>query len=311
MKLAAITVFGVILGIIFASHESTPFLKSAATTSSGKVVLGEESTLLRPEKNTDVVKAETASDETVDRTADDQSLIAERALQHKIDLLKQGRDFLNQVSDYTATIRKREVVGGELLEEQKIEIKCRCQPFSVYLHWITGDPGREVIFIEGANKGRMIAHDGGWKMRIPAFYLSPDSSLAMRDARYPVTSAGLLGLIDTMLDVHRDDLNRSNFDSCTHKQQQFEGRQCELFTTTYKSADESPVYRKSITYIDAEWHVPLYSRHYEWPNPNVKITDQELDEATLLESYRFTQIQFDSGVSDTDFDRHNKDYNFR
>ena len=193
-----------------------------------------------------------------------------------------------------------------------MSIKCRHQPFSVYLLWLTGDTGREVLYVDGGHDGKMIAHDGGWKARLPAFTMATDGYLAMRDARYPVTVAGLEGLIDMMRAVHLEDLARSNFDSCDLEPQgEFAGRPCFVFTTKYKSAVDSPTYRKSVTCIDHEWNVPLHSRHFEWRTSGPVLPEAQLDEATLVESYSFTELAFCRTLSDRDFDRANPEYHFR
>lgn len=251
-------------------------------------------------------------DNSFDDDATDTDSIARRNLSRKIRLLEKGNQFLEGLSGYTALLRKQEMVGNELLAEQAIEFKCRHQPFSVYLHWVVGDVGREVIYIEGKNNGKMIAHDGGWKARLPAFSLDPEGRLAMRDARCPVTTAGILYLTETMLSIHQDDLATSNVASCdVETDQPFDGRACTVFTTKYKSPAGSPDYRKSVTYIDDEWSIPVYSRHYEWPTSNTDLNDAELDDATLIESYSFSEIQMKPPLTDRDFDRSNPEYHFR
>jgi hypothetical protein len=207
---------------------------------------------------------------------------------------------------------KQELVDGELLPEQVIELKCRQHPFSVYLRWESFDPGREVLYIEGANRNRLLGHDGGWKARLPALSLSPHSSLAMRDSRYPVTRAGFGGLIELMLDVHQNDLEQGNLAACEERPNvPFEGRECREFSTTYRSPAASPVYRKSVTLIDREWNVPLSSRHYEWPRAGTSESGPDLDAATLIEAYEFTDVDFEHPLTDADFDRRNDGYAFR
>ena len=235
----------------------------------------------------------------------------ESNLRYKVQLLERGKKTLQGVTDYTATLQKQELIRGTLLAEQVLSIKCRNNPFSVYLLWLSGDEGREVIFVDGLNNGNLIAHDGGWKSRIPAISLHPEGSLAMRDTRYPVTEAGLLGLITVMIGIHQDDLSKSNFLSCEiDKHHQFDGRPCYLFTTKYKSAMESPIYRKSITLIDREWSVPVKSRQFEWPRNGAVFADGELDGGTLLESYAFTDVKLRCNLKDLDFDRTNQEYHF-
>lgn len=233
-------------------------------------------------------------------------------LKQKVALLEQGRQFLKECPDYTAVFSKQELVGNQLLDLQDIYLKCRHQPFSLYLLWLSGDEGREVLYVDGENDGRMIVHGGGWKARLPALTISPESSLAMQESRYPVTKAGLLGTIDITLDVHAEDLAKGRLKNCTQlEDQEFDGRLCTAFLTEYKDAQISPTYRKSLVLIDKEWNVPLYMRNFGWPNAGDSSTGEELDEATLIEFYTFTEIEFRQQLATSDFDRNNEEYLFK
>jgi hypothetical protein len=237
---------------------------------------------------------------------------AEDALRFKLELLERGRQFLNTVPGYTAEFTRQEEVQGELLESQTMLLKCRHRPFSVYLLWITGDVGQEVLYVEGTNNGKLLAHDGGWKARLPAFSLAPTSSLAMRDSRYPVTVAGLLGLIETMTATHATDLDESRCLSCVvEPNAEFAGRPCWAFTTHYKNPHSSPVYRKSMTWIDREWSVPVATQHFGWPSSDSNALPGDLDEQTLVELYQYTDLDFGRQLGDADFDRTNSEYHFR
>lgn len=241
-----------------------------------------------------------------------QPMSAEQMLRLKVELLERGRDDLLQRPGYIARFTKQEVVHGELLDEQTMLMKCRHEPFSVYLAWETGDVGREVLYVEGEHNDKLLAHDGGWKSRLPAIWLKPDSSLALRDARYPVTDAGLAGLMNIMLATHRQDLEEANFASCTLQTRNGpNGRRCQEFTTRYKSAAASPMYRKSITCLDEEWNVPLETHHFEWPRDGVTGTEAAVDAATLIESYRFEDVEFRDRWQADDFDRANAHYYFQ
>jgi len=235
-----------------------------------------------------------------------------KTLRLKIKELEQGLDFLDTIPTYALTLTKQEVVNGDLLDPHVMLLKYRRQPFSVYLRWLAGDEGREVLYVEGTHNNRLLGHDGGWRARIPAFYVSPHSSLAMRDSRYPVTAAGFQGLIEIMLEIHKNDLTKDNVASCElDSSAQFDGRPCDAFTTIYKARETSPTYRKSTTWFDREWHVPLKSIHYEWPKANESLSDSELDPATLIESYEFTEVDFHPGLQDIDFTRDHPEYHFR
>jgi hypothetical protein len=236
---------------------------------------------------------------------------AEQTLRRKLELLYRGRAFLESTPGYTAQMTKQEVVNEVLLPEQSLFLKCRHRPFSVYLLWHNWDPGREVLYVEGQNEGKLIGHDGGWKARLPALSLSPVGALAMRDSRYPVTRAGFLPLMELMCQTHEEHLARGVAFRCDYQfPVRFDGRDCHAFTTTYHSPETSPQYRKSITLIDGEWNVPLSTEHFEWPRDAALSSTEDLDEATLIECYRFTDVNFQP-LSDADFDRNNSEYAFR
>lgn len=236
---------------------------------------------------------------------------ARETLQRKVEMLERGRDAVLKTPGYTARFTKQEVVDGELLDQQVMLMKCRHQPFSIYLTWQEGDVGREVLYVDGANGGKLLGHDGGWKSKLPSLSLRPDSRLAMRDTRYPVTDAGLAGLAGIMLGVHHEDLRTNNVASCTMTPQQGPNhRSCYEFTTHYKNVDVSPTYRKSVTLIDEEWSVPIETRHYGWSDNSPVASDAALDDATLIEAYRFDDVDFQSPPQDTDFDRANPQYHF-
>lgn len=237
--------------------------------------------------------------------------LSRQALVRKLDLLKKGLGFLKSTPDYTAQFTKRELVGGELQDEQTISLKVRHSPFSVYLKWLDHDKGREVMYVDGINDGQMLVHAGGWKARLPAILMMPDSSLAMKEARYPVTRAGLLALAETIIEFNSKDLQNNNGVCRQVEDQTFGDRVCHCFVLDYASAEVSPEYRKSVTLIDKEWGVPLFIQNFGWPESGSELAGEELDESTLIEHYAYSEVRFRSGLTALDFDNTNEDYGFR
>ena len=238
--------------------------------------------------------------------------LSERNLAKKVAMLEKGIAFLKATPDYTALFTKRELVNGQMLEEQTMAMKLRHQPFSIYLKWLDFEVGREVMFVDGVNDGKMLVHSGGWKARLPAILMPPDSSLAMQEARYPITRAGLLSLATTIVGYNAKDLEIKNFSSCVQLDDQMTGeRSCACFVLEYRDRDTSKEYRKSITLIDKEWCVPLFIKNFGWPGDDFSQVDSDLDEATLIEHYTYSEVKFRSSLSALDFDHVNEDYNFR
>ena len=217
----------------------------------------------------------------------------EQELAAKIQLLEKGVQFLEKTPDYTATFVKQELVNGDLLDEQEMEMKVRHAPFSVYLKWTTGEVGREVLFVDGANNGKMTAHGGGWKARLPAVSIEPTCGLAMAESRYPVNKAGLFELAKMMLQIHKDDLAQKKISRCEKLVDQvFDGRPCHAYLIEYRDRSVSENYRKSISLIDKEWSIPVYTRNFGWLNDNAPENPEELDTASLLEFYSYSSIKF-------------------
>jgi len=238
--------------------------------------------------------------------------LSEKMLLRKIDLLEKGIAFLTQTPDYSAQFSKQEVVGGELLDEQAMQLKLAHKPFSVYLKWMDFDTGREVIYADGVNDGNMLVHAGGWKARLPAISMEPDSSLAMAEARHPITEVGMLNLARKTLEHHRENLATKNFSRCEQTEDQsIGGRNCLCYVTEYRDAALSKEYRKSIMLIDKEWSVPLFIKNFGWPTDNVTAVGEELDTATMIEQYTYSDVKFRANLTAFDFDRTNEDYGFK
>lgn len=232
-------------------------------------------------------------------------------------MLQAGRDRLLSIPHYQVTFFKRERIdGGNLQDGQSITLKLRHQPFGVYMKWLTGVTGQEVLYVDGELDNRMIVKKGGRMGAIlPAIKLEPTSSLAMSESRHPITEAGLLHLAELTLEYRQRDLGRIGQIQCTQVPDALiEGRRCTGFITEYQSAEIEPLYRKSIVYIDREWSIPVCIKNYTWPDENdcgekpEGETDPEWN--TLIEHYAFSDIKFDAPLDEEDFSQANAEYKF-
>lgn len=236
-----------------------------------------------------------------------------RILKEHFARLKAGRAQFSRVPSYTATMAKEERVGSDLLEEITYGIKVRQQPFSVYIRWQTGpEIGKEVLYVDGVNENQLLVHLGGIKGRIlPALKIDPFGSLALAHSRYPITKLGILALTDTLIERRELEM-RENI--TVHVEQRpdanVEGRRCAVYIFEDADPAQSPVYRKSVQYIDHEWNVPLRVANYTWPEPGKHADGPALDEATLIEYYMYSEVALDAHLSDADFDRANEEYHF-
>ena len=236
------------------------------------------------------------------------------ALSRNLELLKQALEKLSRIPDYTATMFTHERVGGQMTPAHVIQLKLRHEPFSLYMKWLAGDDkGREVIYVDGRDDNEMLVKLGGLKGRLlPAIKIDPNGSLARSKSRHAITEAGLLNLVRQLLEHRQHDLNDDVQVGCRmtdgHK---FDERPCCRFVLEFADREESPTYRKSIQFFDEEFSVPVCIRNYGWPREGREIAPADLDEATLLEHYTYSDIRFHQRLADRDFDRNNAKYAFR
>lgn len=234
------------------------------------------------------------------------------ALKLNLLLLEEARSYLEQIDGYTATFHREERVGGDLTS-QVMELKLRHSPFSVYMNWLEGDRGRELLFVDGENDGKMIVHPGGWKARlIPSIKLDPNGTIAMRESRHPVTEIGLLKLVDRLLERRREELPLADrLTLVLTDQAELNGFPCYRFTLTHRSPETSEYYRKSVLHLDREHGLPVSLAAWTWPEDGQDGADADVDETTLVEQYTYADLVLNPQLADRDFDRKNGDYRFR
>lgn len=298
-------------------------LIAGADTETVSLVLGstvEPISAPRPESLTDSAMIEddeapvAKSDAIIQREMPQGQVLEGRmAILMNLLLFEKAHNILSSKPYYACTFHKQERIGDTLSDEQVINLKLRHAPFSVYMKWVVGDKGREVLYVEGQNDGNMIAHAGGWKARlVPALKLDPNGSMALRESRHPVTQAGMLEIARRGIEYRKRELGLSEGVTCRMvSDQKFNDRPCYHFTTEFASPEIFAEYRKTIVYIDQELNLPIACRNYAWPEKDTNLTGNELDQATLIENYAYTDIQFETELADLDFDHHNEDYKFR
>ncbi len=216
------------------------------------------------------------------------------------DQVRRGQDWLKSVPDYTAVFHKHERVGETLRAAETIDLKFRQSPFSVAMTW--QGLGRIAYFQEQVNDNRLAIRLGGWKRRLGWIHLDPHSTLAMQEARYPITDVGMLRLTEQLLERIEPFLDRESGVACTQPtDEEIAERRCLVFTIDYASPAVNPDYRQSLIWLDAEWSVPLAVRNFDWQ------TDDLANPDGLLEYYGYENVRWNCGYTDADFRADNRE----
>jgi len=235
-------------------------------------------------------------------------------LKRVLGLLETGYQRLQQVSHYTATFFKQERLGEELTDGDVVEIKVRHAPFGVYMKWLEGPAGQELLFVNGVNNDKMLIKQVGWKARlVPVISLDPQSVLAMSRTRHPVTQLGLLNLTETLIANRRRDLAEKHEVKCQmFEDEMCDNRACYRLVLEYLDPEQSVTYRKSDLYIDKNLSIPVEITNFTWPVEDwgADWGCAEMDDATIIEYYSYCDLSLDANLSDLDFDRTNREYGF-
>lgn len=209
---------------------------------------------------------------------------------------------LESVKDYTAEFTKLEMIGKKLTET-KMELKIREKPFSVYLKILKPVAGREALYIEGENDGRMKAHDVGFAGLAGTLTLDVDGTIAMTDNKYPITMSGLRTMTAKVLEQWLDDVKHKDIDVNYFPNARIGKVSCKAIETSHRSQKSGVKFAMTRLYVEKERGIPIRVQQYEF-------ADKAGDKPVLVEDYLYANIKLNVGLTDKDFSTENPAYNF-
>jgi hypothetical protein len=179
--------------------------------------------------------------------------------------------------------------------------------FSVYLYFLKPDAvkGREVLFIEGDNNGKLMAKEGGLKGRvIPSVWLKPESPLAMNGNLHPITEIGLENLVVKLIErAEREKAAGGECEVQFMKDAKINGRVCTLLQVKHPVKRPQFDFFLAQVFIDDELQIPIRYAAYGWP-------EKEGEQPGVLEEYTYLNLKLNVGLVDGDFDHNNPNYKF-
>jgi len=218
-----------------------------------------------------------------------------------------GLGDIEKIQDYSATVAKRERIGGKLLDYEYMFVKLRHKPFSVYLYFLgpAEVKGQEVIYVEGLNNGNIWAHGVGIKNTMfGTLSLKPDGPVAMRNQRYPVTELGILNLTRRLVEVGEDNKNYGECDVKFYEGAKINGRVCTCIEVVHPVTRRNFVFHLARIFVDKELNLPIRYESFDWPKDPGGPPE-------LLEEYTYLNLKLNNGFADADFDIKNPSYKYR
>jgi Protein of unknown function (DUF1571) len=206
------------------------------------------------------------------------------------------------VSDYEADFVKKEVVAGRL-SEQKMKIRFRRRPLSVYLRFVDPAEGRQVLYVEGQNGGQMQVKDVGLASLVGTISVDPHGTLAMSESKYPITMIGFENMTRRLMSAWLDDIKRSDITVQFYPNARIGTQGCKVIETTYADAGRSQGIHRVRLYIEKTSGLPIRIQEYGFPvRPGA--------EPPLLSDYAYLNVRPNVGLTSADFDTANPRYGF-
>lgn len=206
------------------------------------------------------------------------------------------------IKDYSAVLFKQEMVQNKLLS-QTLTMKLRHEPFSVYLKFDQPHAGREVIYVDGLNKGKLMAHDSGFRSLAGTVHYIPTSKEAMAENRYPITQAGMVKMLETIIAQWQSAAQYQEVVVKDFVNVKVGEEACLMLETIHPQPRDHFKFHKTRLYLHADTKLPIRVEQYGWP-------ETEGGAPVLVEEYTYTQIKTNLGLTDFDFDKANKAYQF-
>lgn len=220
-------------------------------------------------------------------------------------ILYKARERYLTIRTYTATFVKQERIGQTLGPEQFLEAKFRNTPFAVYLKWIEPDAGKEMLFAEGQNDGKVLYHTTGFtRVLTGALRMDPEGPSARKDSRLSIRELGIGAMIDRM--IARWEFERKFQETrCEVQHVKVNGRPCVQFSAVHPQPDDGKfTFHTQRVFIDKEHRLPIRTEGYGYPAEPGRTPGE------LVESYSYVDLRLDAGLTDIDFSPKNPLYNF-
>jgi len=219
-----------------------------------------------------------------------------------IQMARTSLEQMATVKDYEATFHKREIVGRKLIT-QRIRLRLREKPFSVYLQFIAPHSGREVIFVEGKNGGNLLAHGTGLEALIGTVKLPPNSRDALQESRYPVTMVGMSNMLETTIHQWESEIQYLDTEVKYFPNAKLGNVECTVIQTSHPKHHDGVPFHMTRLYFEKESNLPIRVEQYGFPT-------RSGGEPVLIEEYTYLNVKTNVHLTDTDFDTSNPAYDF-
>lgn len=227
-------------------------------------------------------------------------------LEHAVRYARQTAANADRLVGYRARMVKS-TAKGRTLETDTIDVKFRSQPFSVYMHFHGPNEGREVLFIEGWNGNKLLAHEGSGALSlVGSISLDPESKRAMQSGGRSIRQAGLAnlgrGVAAEWAEAIRNGIRPDEIKMQRYPEAKLGDRAVEAVEVTLARPATRSRVQTTRFYVDAERKVPVAFQSFGFAAAG--------QTPPLLEDVRYLNVDFDRVPTPQEFDPKNPAYDF-
>ena len=227
------------------------------------------------------------------------------AIAPALEMARGSRDAIRKIPGYTCTFSKQEQLKKGAATRQTMSLKFRREPFSVYLKYVDPYAGREVIYVEGRNNGKLQVHEAsGFTSLLGTISLAPTGSEAMKENRYPLTMIGMEKMLERFIVDWEESQKHADTKVRHYPQAKLGEIECTMYEVAHPQQREPFKFHKSRVYFDKKTLLPIRAEQYAFPaKPG--------EEPLLVEEYNYSDVKIDAVLTEADFDVQNGNYGFQ
>jgi hypothetical protein len=227
------------------------------------------------------------------------------AIAPALDAARSSRDAIRKIPGYTCTFSKQEQLKKGAPLRQTMSLKFRREPFSVYLKYVDPNAGREVIYIEGRNNGKLQVHEAsGLTSLIGTISLSPIGNEALKENKYPLTMIGMEKMLERFIADWEESQKHADTKVQYYPQAKLGEVECIMYEVAHPEKREPFKFHMSRVYFDKKTLLPIRAEQYAFPAKSGA-------QPQLVEEYTYSDVKADASLSETDFDVKNEKYGFK
>jgi hypothetical protein len=151
-------------------------------------------------------------------------------------------------------------------------LKVRENPFSVALKFNSPYRGRQVIYVEGENDGKMLVKPEGFKAIVGTLSIDPHGDQALAENRHPITQAGLSSMVRLVLSQWKSELKQEDLHDVEISEDKSTGQTCRKIQVVRSSQTPGIPFHMTCLYLSQETKLPVRIENYDWPSTPGKKT---------------------------------------